>query len=180
MRGKLPPAEQPEVSTTEMSEIIRKNMMIAELPKIDISDPEQVERRVNEYLALCERIGMRPQVSGLALSMGVTRQSIYNWRKPGDKRKKVIDKAMAFIETIINDWGLTGKLNPAVFCFLQKNWFGYQDQSQLELVQSQQTYETKMSPEEIAARIESDIPIDADYLESEPEPEPLQISENII
>ena len=52
------------------------------------------------------------------------------------------------------------------YIFMGKNYDGLQDQTQIE-VTAQQGPAASMTPEEIARQIEKDIPIDAEYTETD-------------
>ena len=122
-KGKYPTVEIAEMEPGEMALQIRQNMELRNLPPIDITDPEQVRQRVDDYFNFCVRNDMRPHIEGLALSIGVSRQTLWNWRQVGRERGAVIDQAVQLIASLTEAWALNGKLNPATFCFIAKNHF---------------------------------------------------------
>jgi hypothetical protein len=110
---------------------------------------------------------MRPGVEGLALALGVSRQTLFNWSqgiKCSDKRRQIAEHAKALIAAYIEQVSLSGRLNPVTAIFLQKNWFGYRDSQTLELSRPSDALLTaEQSPEEIAAAIEADVIPNDDY-----------------
>lgn len=108
-----------------------RNAMVAwDLPPIDISDPKQVEHRIQEYFEFCINQDAKPSVPGMGLWLGVDGSTVRHWRA-GDYRSSthyaVIKKAMFVLESLWNDWMQNGKINPAAGIFIGKNMFGYKD-----------------------------------------------------
>lgn len=70
--------------------------------------------------------------------------------------------AKQVLAALLEQWGETGKINPAALCFMMKNHFGYQDNVQIQ-IEPRNALEATKTPEEIEvelSRIEEDIPID--------------------
>ena len=116
----------------------------------EITDDE-VEERVKYFFQWCVDNDVRPGVELLALSLGTTRQTLWNWQKEGGRKGEIITLAKQMLAALIENWGQTGKINPAALCFIMKNNFGYSDNVQVEL--SQQDNKARVqSVEEIQAR----------------------------
>lgn len=100
------------------------------LPRIDISDPVQVEKRINEYFDFCEQNDRKPQIKGLGNWLGVDDETVANWRKGvyrADTHLALIKKAVDIIQEQWWDYGQNGKVNPAAWIFIGKNAFGMKD-----------------------------------------------------
>lgn len=114
----------------ENSRFVRLAMASLNLPPIDISDPKQVEQRVNEYLQFCVDNDRRPQIVGLCNWLGVSRQALNEW-KNGEVRNSthgdIIKKVYAIMEEMWTDYMQYGKISPPTAIFLAKNWYGYKD-----------------------------------------------------
>ena len=126
------------------------------MPKIDHRDPEQVRQRAYDYLALCAQNDMKPTVNGYANAIGVTRQTLLNW-KTGDFREDshqaVILEYYSMLEELHESYMQNGKINPVSGIFLAKNLFyGYADKQEFVLTPNQMG-ET-VSPDVIAAKYE--------------------------
>lgn len=106
------------------------------LPPIDISDPVQVENRINEYFNACETNDMKPNIVGLGNWLGVSRDTINNWKR-GDTRNSthsdMINKAIGMLEELWVNYMQNGKINPASGIFLGKNMFQYKDTQDIML-----------------------------------------------
>ena len=105
--------------------------------KVDTSDAEAVWQRFEEYFRLCARMGERPNVPGLAMSIGATQRDLWAWRT-GRKRKPpevvaAIKKAYIVLEHLLErDMG-QGTIDRVTGIFLAKADFNYSDQAKEEL-----------------------------------------------
>ena len=110
------------------------NLQISNLPSIDTADPQQVESRIEEYFTICAQNDMKPSMAGLALAIGVSRQTLWHW-SIGDIREEThfnpIKKAVQILDAQMVDYMQNGKINPVSGIFLLKNNFGYKDQQDL-------------------------------------------------
>lgn len=100
------------------------------LPPIDISDPEQVKRRISEYLDFCELNDKKPSPIAMAAWIGVSRDTLNSWKRGecrSDTHSDMIKKALLLMEEIWYDMMQNGRINPASGIFLAKNMFGYKD-----------------------------------------------------
>ena len=103
----------------------------------------------------------RPAVSGLALALGVDRQTLHDWKNKRTRantgHSDVIKKAFNCLEFLWEEYMQSGRINPASGCFLGKNNFGYHDDTKIQL--EAVTMTATKTPEEIAAEID-EIPTD--------------------
>ena len=124
------------------------------LPPIDISDPKQVERRINEYFDFCEANDRKPNMVGMGNWLGVSRDTINQWKR-GDMRSAthsdLIRKAVQILEDLWVDYMQNGKVNPASGIFLGKNMFQYKD-TQDVVFTPQNNVEDDLSAEDITRR----------------------------
>lgn len=101
-----------------------------DLSPIDISDPDQVQNRLEEYLDFCEQNDAKPSVIGMANWLGVDRGTVHSWKR-GEFRKDthgaIIQRYMSLLEEIWSAYMMDGKINPASGIFIAKNVFGYRD-----------------------------------------------------
>lgn len=78
-----------------------------------------------------------PNISGLALAIGITRSTAYEWLKHDDKPeyKKVIDRMNCVQEDLTLKYGLTGIFNASIAkMVLGKH--GYSDKAEIDLSSS--------------------------------------------
>jgi hypothetical protein len=139
------------------------------LPPIDISDPKQVERRINEYFDFCEENDRKPNMIGMANWLGVSRDTVNSWKR-GEYRNTshsdLIRKAVDVLEELWMDYMQNGKLNPVSGIFLGKVLFQYREQQ--EIIVSTPNAEQEMSANDIAKRyIEDGKTVETTFAESD-------------
>lgn len=137
--GKLSPVIGNNGMLTEPgdnSRFIRHALATYNLPPIDISDPVQVEERIQWYFTHCFENDMKPTVMGLCNSLGIHRDTLRSWAN-GECRASThsdtIKKAYRFLEELWEDYMMNGKINYVAGIFLAKNNFGYKDTQDLVL-----------------------------------------------
>lgn len=106
------------------------------LEAIDISDPKQVEARIQWYFNRCIEDGIQPGVIGLANALGVHRDTINKWKnglRQGEEHQNIIQDAynvlMELWECNLRD----GKVNPVAGIYLGKVLFGFVDEQNITL-----------------------------------------------
>lgn len=144
-----PNAQQPDLKPGEMGELIAHMEQLRSLPAV--REPDEVKERVKWFFQWCIDGEVRPGVELLALSLGYTRQTLLNWQHEGGVRGEIITAAKQGIAALTEQWGLTGKLNPAAFCFILKNHFNYVDNVTIDTPQNQGNRPTQTA-QQIAAR----------------------------
>lgn len=140
------------------------SMMVAEMGKIDVSNPIAVRNRIYEYFELCYDHDMKPTVAGMCLAIGRARTTVLGWlagRRESIPHEviEVIEHAMTIINSQLEDYMQDGKINPVSGIFLAKNNFGYRDQTEF-VVNNRQTEEPSAD-----SLIEEAIFVDAEEIE---------------
>ncbi len=124
-----------------------------DLPPIDISDPAQVENRINQYFDFCEANDRKPNMIGLSNWLGVDSTTLNSWKR-GEYRttthSPLIQKAVRILEEMWVDYLQNGKVNPASGIFLGKNLFGYKDSQDVVITPNNPI--TDADAEQIAAK----------------------------
>lgn len=152
-KSNFPTAQQPDVSSEELSMLIERLNDQRKLSRV--TTPEEVEQRVSEYFDACIQNSIRPGVEGMALALGVTRQTLLNWQSEGNQKGEIITRAKQMLAALLESWSMAGKINPITGIFLMKNHFGYADKTEVE-VAPRNTLGVNMTPDEIAKRIALD------------------------
>lgn len=129
------PDKQVHTNPGDNAKYIRHSLTLVKLPKVDMSDEEQVSNRIFEYFEICEQNDMKPSVTGLALALDVDRR--YLWELREGKRGKnpavadTLKRAMTLLDNQMVDYMQNGKINPVSGIFLMKNNFGYADKQEV-------------------------------------------------
>lgn len=94
------------------------------------TDIDELKSRIVFFFDFCAEHNIRPAIFTLAACLGVSRITIYNWRKQvgcSPEWSETINHACDLIYAYLEQCGLQGKVNPATFIFLAKNWMGMKD-----------------------------------------------------
>ena len=146
----------------DTSTYLTMNMEIFNLPKIDMYNPVEVNQRLGEYFEIYAKYDVKPTVAGMALALGISRQTLsaiahdkstgstgYLSALPSDVTDS-IKKAYVIMETLWENYMTNGKINPVSGIFLAKNNFQYKDQT--ETVITPNTQKEQYSTESIRER----------------------------
>lgn len=129
------PEQTVQTEPGDNARYLRHSLMIARLPKVDLTDANAVRERVFQYFDLCEQNDMKPHVAGLALALGISRQQLWNIRTGvNGKNPDVLDtlkRACELLDAQMSDYMQNGKINPVAGIFLMKNNFGYTDKQEV-------------------------------------------------
>ena len=123
-------------------------LAIMQFPKIDIRNPDQLQKRVYEYFQLCADHDMKPGVAAIGLAIGLDRRRMWEIRS-GAKNvaipqecKDIIINVYDSLEALWESYMINGKINPASGIFLGKNNFGYQDTQEYIVTPNMMNQET--------------------------------------
>jgi hypothetical protein len=129
------------------------------LPPIDISDPKQIEDRINLYFTFCENNDRKPSLIGIANWLGVHRDTLNSWKR-GEYRSgthsDVVEKAVTVLEELWVDYMQNGLVNPVSGIFLGKVLFGYREKQEIVVKPENplgEQYDQKQLEERIAGEI---------------------------
>lgn len=137
------PQTEDKVGPMSVSALIRKNLEIARLPKIDLKDPEAVEERILRYFEIEEAYGNKPTFAGMGVALnGMDRQTLYgivtgNFGNTGGEITRlpsavtdIVKKYHSILTQLWEEYMQSGKINPVSGIFLGKNNYGYRDQTE--------------------------------------------------
>lgn len=133
---------QEYVQPGDNTKYLKHAMTVQSWPEIDISDDKEVEKRLNQYFNLCVQDDMKPTVTGMCCSLGINKDTIWQWRTGRtrkDTHSALINKYYDLLESLWEDYMLNGKVNPACGIFLGRNHWGYRDQVEV-VVQPKDPY----------------------------------------
>lgn len=161
-RLNYPTQQQPQIAAGELSEKITFIETLSDWKFTN--NPDQVRSRVKWFFDQCARADTRPTVALLAVALNTSRQTMWQWEQKGGELGEIISQAKRILNALLEDWSITGKINPVAAVWLQKNHFGYSDSRTytVEAIPPAREIKATMSPAEIAKYIEEDIPLDYD------------------
>lgn len=133
------------------AKFMRVNMALYNMNKVDMTDVEAVQRRINEFFMLYTENDMKPTVAGMGMALGMSRQQLWaiknNQPANGQGWKydlppevsDTIKKAYFLMENMWETYMNSGKVNPVAGIFLGKNNYGYQDKTEYVLTPNTQS-----------------------------------------
>lgn len=136
------------VEPGDNAKFMRVNMVLFNMEKIDMTDIDAVQSRINEFFMLYAENDMKPTVAGMAMALGMDRRRLWEI-KTGNKGistpdlplsvQDTIKKAYILMENLWETYMNSGKVNPVAGIFLGKNNYGYQDKTEYVLTPNQQS-----------------------------------------
>jgi hypothetical protein len=133
-KNNFPQTQPLNTEAGDNSKYIRHALANLNMPPIDISDPVQVENRLNWYFNRCLEEDMKPTVMGFCNSLGISKQALNDWKNGtyrADSHQAIILKAYRLLEELWENYMLNGKINPVSGIFLGKVHWGYKDTQEL-------------------------------------------------
>ncbi len=97
--------------------------------KIDLRNPELVQKVVVSYTDACARNGALPSKSGLARAMGISRRALdyYIQKHPDEKSGEYLAIVCDAFADTLSAAALAGSVHPIVSIFLSKALYQYRD-----------------------------------------------------
>ena len=125
---------QPHYEPGEMSRMIQNALDLSQMGKVDMHDPEAVERRVNEAFMYMIQHDMKPTIESIALAFGTNRTTMWRWKEGvetdiPEASRNAIKRAYSLTNQLLTQTMVDGKINPVSAIFLMKNNHGYKDQT---------------------------------------------------
>ena len=135
---------QPDTEPGDNTKYLTVGMQLFNMEKVDLTDPIQVDKRLNEFFKLHAENDMKPTVAGMGMALGLDRRRLYEIKTGNYHTSKklselptsttvLIKKAYEYMEILWENYMQNGKINPVSGIFLGKNNFGYQDKQEMVL-----------------------------------------------
>ena len=149
------------------TKIVQTSMKFFNMPKVDLHDPVAIEGRLAEYFQIYAEADLKPTVAGMAMALGVNRRllwAIANDQPTGGAGRKMnlppestdlIKKAYDILETAMENYAASGKINPVMAIFMMKNHWNYVDKTEYVLTPNQKQ-ESDYDADEISKRYLTD------------------------
>ena len=127
-------ALSPHYAPGDMSRMIQNALDLSNMGKVDMYNPEVVERRVNEAFMYMIQHDMKPTIESIALAFGTSRTQLWKWKEGVESNlpegsRNAIKRAYTLTNQLLTQTMADGKINPIPAIFLLKNNHGYKDQT---------------------------------------------------
>ena len=135
-RPDLTELQTPHTEPGEISKMLGQALTMSKWTPIDTNDAQQVIARIDQYHEFCFEHDIKPDMSGLALAIGVSRKTLWAWEngiesnKPQEVRN-ALKKGREINEYLMAQLMQNGRINPVTGIFLLKNNFSYADEQQI-------------------------------------------------
>ena len=128
-------------------------------------DPDIIMNEIQAYIAYCDEKKMNPTWLGLSLWLGVTIQTLDTWKEDRANRcSEILKKTHQLFHSFLQQKALDGQLNPLMYFFMAKNYWGLSDKT--EIVHSRQTTTViDISEQQRILNSTPGVVIDADFSE---------------
>ena len=156
----------------EISNLTSLALSVFMIKTPDLHNPDEVQQAIINYFQTCQTHGTRPGNLGLYAALGMSRQDYHDVINGRNKSKvspeciDIVKRAARAVGVYREGLALQGKINPVTYIFMGKNYDGLEDVTRLD-VSADRGPAANLSPDEIAKQIEKDIPVDAEYTETD-------------
>ena len=138
---------------SDISRIIRESYQYFNRPIV--KSDEECADRLNDYFRQCNEEGQMPTVEDMALALGTTRQSVWEWENGQScsrDRSYMVKKAKAIIAGIDAKLAAEGKIPQVVYIFRAKNFYGMKDQQDVIVTPNTDPLGDRRSGEELTQK----------------------------
>ena len=131
--GQMPPTVY-EIEPNSTADILMKMKILYNQPRAKTE--EEISERLNWYFFhYCMNYQMKPTIDGCTLALGISRETFNNWEhgESGSFKLDTAKKCKVLVKTFMEAATMEGKLNPIVWMFYGKNYFGMVDKQEMVL-----------------------------------------------
>lgn len=143
----------------EISDILKNSLYWRGVEPVR-TDRECLDR-INMFFAHCAETGELPSTEKMALALGVTRQTLWNWQRgtQGAARKDIIAMAKEVLASIDAELVNRNKIPQVVYIFRAKNYFGMSNKTEVVLAPTNPLESTE-DREQLQARYARNVPFE--------------------
>ena len=131
--GQMPPSVY-EIEPNSTADILSK-LKVLYTQKRATTDEEIAQRLDWYFFEYCIENQMKPTIDGCAMALGIHRDTLNNWEhgESGSYKLDVAKKIKYLVKTFMEAATMEGKLNPIIWMFYGKNYFGMVDKQEMVL-----------------------------------------------
>ena len=143
--GQMPPSVY-EIEPNSTADILMKMKILYEQPRVKTD--EEIAERLNWYFFdYCIRYQMKPTIDSCAMALGLSRETLNNWEhgESGSFKLDMAKKIKYMVKNFMESATMEGKLNPIIWMFYGKNYFGMVDKQEMVLTPNRSEGDTDVS-----------------------------------
>jgi len=150
-----------------ISKTLNNHLVFYEVGQNPVKNDEELCERLNWFFRTCADTGQLPTVEKMALALGYAISTIYDWetgRRSGfsSNTATIIKKAKEVIQAMDGELALGFRIQPAVYMFRAKNYYGMKDQQDIVVSPSQTPLGDEVDAEELKKKLDANKIIDVD------------------
>ena len=123
-----------DTKAEDIKRILKDCLMFYDMPIV--SSDEECRDRHAWFFDACGETGQLPTVEKMIMALGAVKSTVWNWENGigcSSERMNLIKKAKEFIASFESAMVTEGKINPVVYIFRAKNYFGMKDQQDITI-----------------------------------------------
>lgn len=127
-----------------------------------VKSDDECRQRLYDFFETCRLTGQLPTVEKMIMALGTIKQTVWNWENGigcSPTRMDLIKKAKEFIASFESEMVTEGKINPVVYIFRAKNYFGMKDQQDIT-IRPDAPLGADSDPADLQKRIEGSVTIE--------------------
>ena len=99
-----------------------------------LGSPEEVEKRIKEYFAICDETSQLPSIKALSLYIGVPYKTLKKYiDDPTSRYNEMLVMARDLCHVVIENGALNNKVNPATYMFTAANYYDMKNTQSVEI-----------------------------------------------
>lgn len=157
--SKNSPLNRVERNAEQLRTSIKSVMKL--LKRTPVKNDVELEARLVEFFEYCYKNSEYPTVERMALFLGTTRVSLYNWERYyvlGERASYLLRRAKEAIAALDADLALGGAMPPILYFFRSTNYYGMKNANTPTIEDSIPPHQEKLTAQDIKKRLE-----DQDY-----------------
>lgn len=128
--------EQDDEKRAFMAKSIENNLAFFNMGLKPVKSDEELCERLNYFFGECARTQQIPSVEKMANCLGYHRSTLFDWEAGRNKgfssaTSDIIKKAKQILAAIDADLAQEGKIQPVVYMFRSKNFYGMTDKQEV-------------------------------------------------
>lgn len=156
--------DQPNVK--EFNKAIREHTIKTFHPNMAFQSVDKLEKDLSDFFDLCDRTNTVPTIVGIALYLGVNRDTIYaHANNPNSPVSGIFKNVINYCHMIIENGTIAGKINPVTYIFLGKNYFSLSDSKDINIIPSTDSVNTPATMEALQKQLNEENVMNAEYEE---------------
>jgi hypothetical protein len=137
--------EQDDEKREFMAKVLHNAHEFFKVGLTPVKNNDELCERLNYYFEECERTQQLPTVEKMCLCIGYPRTTIFDWETGAHKAvwvntttSDIIKKAKEIMAAMDAELAQEGKIQPVVYMFRSKNFYGLKDQTEYVLTPNTQ------------------------------------------